>query len=285
MTVISTMTVNELYNLGKKKLSEACIEDFEFDSRCLLEFCMGIGTTEFLLSRNDAVDSETEKEYFRLIERRTAGEPLQYILGKWEFMGLPFYVGEGVLIPRPETELLVEFAVDFLKEKTNPIVFDLCSGSGCIAISVARFVKNARVFAVEKSSEAFGYLKKNISLNSADNVTALNGDIFDKKFLCDITPDLILSNPPYIRSEDINTLQLEVRKEPVMALDGGDDGYDFYRELADNWLVRLSDSGAIAVECAEDQTEAISKMFGKVGKKISVINDLSGLPRVVTAHK
>lgn len=285
MTVISTMTVNELYNLGKKKLSEACIEDFEFDSRCLLEFCLSIGTTDFLLSKNNAVDSETEKEYFRLIERRTAGEPLQYILGKWEFMGLPFYVGEGVLIPRPETELLVEFAVDFLKDKKNPIVFDLCSGSGCIAISVAKLVKNASVFAVEKSSEAFGYLKKNISLNSADNVTALNGDIFDKKILCDITPDLILSNPPYIRSEDINTLQLEVRKEPVMALDGGDDGYDFYRELADNWLVRLSDSGAIAVECAEDQTETISKMFGKVGKKISVINDLSGLPRVVTAHK
>lgn len=285
MTVISTMTVNELYNLGKKKLSEACIEDFEFDSRCLLEFCLSIGTTVFFLSRNNAVDSETEKEYFRLIERRTAGEPLQYILGKWEFMGLPFYVGEGVLIPRPETELLVEFAVDFLKDKKNPIVFDLCSGSGCIAISVAKLVKNASVFAVEKSSEAFGYLEKNISLNSADNVTALNWDIFDKNILCNVAPDIILSNPPYIRSEDINTLQLEVRKEPVMALDGGDDGYDFYRELADNWLVRLSDSGAIAVECAEDQTETISKMFGKVGKKISVINDLSGLPRVVTAHK
>ena len=285
MTVISTMTVNELYNLGKKKLSEACIEDFEFDSRCLLEFCLSIGTTVFFLSRNNAVDSETEKEYFRLIELRTAGEPLQYILGKWEFMGLPFYVGEGVLIPRPETELLVEFAVDFLKDKKNPIVFDLCSGSGCIAISVAKLVKNASVFAVEKSSEAFGYLEKNISLNSADNVTALNWDIFDKNILCNVAPDIILSNPPYIRSEDINTLQLEVRKEPVMALDGGDDGYDFYRELADNWLVRLSDSGAIAVECAEDQTETISKMFGKVGKKISVINDLSGLPRVVTAHK
>lgn len=279
------MTVNELYNLGKKKLSEACIEDFEFDSRCLLEFCLSIGTTVFFLSRNNAVDSETEKEYFRLIERRTAGEPLQYILGKWEFMGLPFYVGEGVLIPRPETELLVEFAVDFLKDKKNPIVFDLCSGSGCIAISVAKLVKNASVFAVEKSSEAFGYLEKNISLNSADNVTALNGDIFDKNILCNVAPDIILSNPPYIRSEDIDTLQREVRKEPVVALDGGDDGYDFYRELADNWLVRLSDSGAIAVECAEDQTEAISKMFGKVGKKISVINDLSGLPRVVTAHK
>lgn len=279
------MTVNELYIIGKKKLSESGIEDLEFDSRCLLEFCMGFGTTEFLLSRNNAVDSETEKEYFRLIERRTTGEPLQYILGKWEFMGFPFYVGEGVLIPRPETELLVDFAVDFLKDKKNPIVFDLCSGSGCIAISVARLVKNARVFAVEKSSEAFGYLKKNISLNSTDNVTALNGDIFDKKTLCDVTPDLILSNPPYIRSEDIKTLQLEVRKEPVMALDGGDDGYDFYRELADNWLVRLSDSGAIAVECAEDQTETISEIFGRFGKNISVINDLSGLPRIVTANK
>lgn len=285
MTVISKMTVNNLYISGKKKLSEAGIEDYEFDSRCLLEFCIDIGTTEFLLSKNNAVDSKTERKYFQLIDRRAAGEPLQYILGKWEFMGFPFFVGEGVLIPRPETELLVEFAVDFLKGKKNPLVFDLCSGSGCIAISVARLVKNVRVFAVEKSSQAFDYLKKNISLNSADNVTALNEDIFDKNILRDVTPDLILSNPPYIRSEDIKSLQREVRKEPDMALDGGNDGYAFYRELADNWLMRLNDSGAIAVECAEDQTEVISEMFAKFAKNISVTYDFGGLPRIVTAYK
>lgn len=285
MTVILKMTVNDLYILGRNKLSESGIEDSEFDSRCLVEFCMGIDTTAFLLSRSNTVDDADEKDFFRLIERRISGEPLQYILGKWEFMGMPFFVGKGVLIPRPETELLVEFACDFLKGAKDPIVFDLCSGSGCIAISVAKLVKNARVFAVEKSPEAFDYLKKNISLNSADNVTALNGDIFDKNILRDVTPNLILSNPPYIRSSDIACLQREVRNEPAMALDGGRDGYDFYRELAEGWMVRLNDSGAIAVECAEDQTKFISELFGRFGKKTNMINDLSGLPRIVTAQK
>lgn len=282
---MTTMTISELEKLGSQKLRTSGKENSDFDARCLLEFVLNLNPTQYLLNRSEEVDSVCAEKFLSLVERRSNGEPLQYILGKWEFMGLPFYVGEGVLIPRPETEMLVEFALDFLKDKKNPVVFDLCSGSGCIAISVAKHLPNAKIYAVEKSDLAFPYLKKNIWLNCVFNVSAVHGDIFDSTLLSDIKPDLILSNPPYIRSPEIASLQSEVRNEPSMALDGGEDGLIFYREIANGWLDRLGTGGAIAVECAEDQTEDIIRMFSKKTKYAEAFNDLSGLPRTVTAIK
>ena len=279
------MTVSELEKLGSQKLKEAGREDSDFDSRCLLEFVLDLNPTQYLLNRSEIIDDGCAEKFLSLVERRSNGEPLQYILGKWEFMGLPFYVGEGVLIPRPETEMLVEYALDFLKDKKNPVVIDLCSGSGCIAISVAKHLPYAKVYAVEKSDLAFPYLKKNIWLNCVFNVSAVHGDIFDRTLLSDIKPDLILSNPPYIRSPEIASLQSEVRNEPSMALDGGEDGLIFYREIANGWIDRLGTGGAIAVECAEDQTEDIIRMFSKKTQYAEAFNDLSGLPRTVTAIK
>lgn len=285
MTTMPKMTISELEKLGSQKLRASDKENPDFDARCLLEFVLNLNPTKYLLNRSEEVDSACAEKFLSLVERRSNGEPLQYILGKWEFMGLPFYVGEGVLIPRPETEMLVEFALDFLKDKKNPVVIDLCSGSGCIAISVAKHLPNAKVYAVEKSDLAFPYLKKNIWLNCVFNVSAVHGDIFDRTLLSDIKPDLILSNPPYIRSPEIASLQSEVRNEPSMALDGGEDGLIFYREIADGWLDRLGTGGAIAVECAEDQTEDIIRMFSEKTQYAEAFNDLSGLPRTVTAIK
>lgn len=285
MTTMPKMTISELEKLGSQKLRASDKENPDFDARCLLEFVLNLNPTKYLLNRSEEVDSACAEKFLSLVERRSNGEPLQYILGKWEFMGLPFYVGEGVLIPRPETEMLVEFALDFLKDKKNPVVIDLCSGSGCIAISVAKHLPNAKVYAVEKSDLAFPYLKKNIWLNCIFNVSAVHGDIFDRTLLSDIKPDLILSNPPYIRSPEIASLQSEVRNEPSMALDGGEDGLIFYREIADGWLDRLGTGGAIAVECAEDQTEDIIRMFSEKTQYAEAFNDLSGLPRTVTAIK
>lgn len=285
MTTMPKMTISELEKLGSQKLRASGKENSDFDARCLLEFVLNLNPTQYLLNRSEEVDSVCAEKFLSLVERRSNGEPLQYILGKWEFMGLPFYVGEGVLIPRPETEMLVEYALDFLKDKKNPVVIDLCSGSGCIAISVAKHLPNAKVYAVEKSDLAFPYLKKNIWLNCVFNVSAVHGDIFDRTLLSDIKPDLILSNPPYIRSPEIASLQSEVRNEPSMALDGGEDGLIFYREIADGWLDRLGTGGAIAVECAEDQTEDIIRMFSEKTQYAEAFNDLSGLPRTVTAIK
>ena len=282
---MTTMTISELEKLGSQKLRASGKENSDFDARCLLEFVLNLNPTQYLLNRSEEVDSVCAEKFLSLVERRSNGEPLQYILGKWEFMGLPFYVGEGVLIPRPETEMLVEYALDFLKDKKNPVVIDLCSGSGCIAISVAKHLPNAKVYAVEKSDLAFPYLKKNIWLNCVFNVSAVHGDIFDRTLLSEIKPDLILSNPPYIRSSEIASLQSEVRNEPSMALDGGEDGLIFYREIANGWIDRLGTGGAIAVECAEDQTEDIIRMFSEKTQYAEAFNDLSGLPRTVTAIK
>ena len=282
---MTTMTISELEKLGSQKLRASGKENSDFDARCLLEFVLNLNPTQYLLNRSEEVDSVCAEKFLSLVERRSNGEPLQYILGKWEFMGLPFYVGEGVLIPRPETEMLVEYALDFLKDKKNPVVIDLCSGSGCIAISVAKHLPNAKIYAVEKSDLAFSYLKKNIWLNCVFNVSAVHGDIFDRTLLSEIKPDLILSNPPYIRSPEIALLQSEVRNEPSMALDGGEDGLVFYREIANGWLDRLGTGGAIAVECAENQTEDIIRMFSEKTQYAEAFNDLSGLPRTVTAIK
>ncbi len=279
------MTVNELYRQGAEMLDYAFVENAFFDARWLIEKALDINSTQFALKKDKEVSKKVEVEFLSLIRRRIAGEPLQYILGQWEFMGYPFYVGEGVLIPRPETELLVEFAQEKLKDIKAPVVFDLCSGSGCIGISVAKIFPKAKVYVVEKSQQALSYLKKNVKLNKAKNVEIISGDIADKKLLQGIAPDLILSNPPYIKRDELATLQKEVQCEPSMALDGGIDGLDFYRILAENWLTRLRSGAVMAVECGEAQAEDVSQLFFLARSETAMINDLSGIQRVVTAIK
>lgn len=280
------MTINEAYRTGIDMLKSNRIPDAEFDARCLLEFALDIDPTRFFISRSELIDDQKAEDYFTLINRRMNGEPLQYILGKWEFMSNEFCVGKGVLIPRPETEKLVELAKEYLTDIENPVVVDLCSGSGCIAISIAKLIPEATVYAVEKYDEAFDYLTKNISLNGANNVVAVQGDLFDRELLRDISADLIVSNPPYIRKADIETLSDEVKCEPVTALDGGEDGYDFYRFLSSYWLSEFLDkNGAVMVECAEDQGDYISELFSEYSEKTEIIYDFNGLQRIVTAYK
>lgn len=279
------MTVNELYRQGAEMLDYAFIENAFFDARWLMEHALKINSTQFALKKDKEVKKKDEIAFLSLIRRRIAGEPLQYILGRWEFMGLPFEVGEGVLIPRPETELLPETAKARLSNVKEPVVFDLCSGSGCIAISVAKQFPKAKVYAVEKSKDACEYLKKNIKLNKVKNVELICGDIADKSLLGGVEADCILSNPPYIKSEEIPFLQKEVQKEPKTALDGGADGLDFYKILAAVWMPRLKADGFIAVECGESQAEDVSQLFYLAGGSVDTINDLSGIPRVVTAVK
>lgn len=279
------MKVNDLYRQGAEMLDYAFIENAFFDARWLIESALDIDSTQFALNKEKQVSKKAEIKFLSLIRRRIAGEPLQYILGKWEFMSYPFIIGEGVLIPRPETELLVDFAKEKLADKKDPIVFDLCAGSGCIGISVARLFPKARVYMIEKSKDAVSFIKKNIKLNKVKNVEVILGDIADVKLLQGITPDLILSNPPYIKTDDLQTLQKEVQYEPKMALDGGADGLEFYKTLAAVWLSRLGKGSVMAVECGEAQAEDVSQMFFLAKGETDTINDLSGIPRVVTAIK
>lgn len=280
------MTINDLYLKGIRLLKSSDIDDAEFDARLLLEHVLGISTTAFLLSRNDIVDDNKAATYEELLEKRISGTPLQYIIGKWEFMGNEFFVGEGVLIPRPETEKLVELACEYLADIENPVIVDFCSGSGCIAVSLAKIIGNAKVYSVEKFDAAYSYLLKNIQLNNVKNVVPIQGDLFDKDVLEGIVPDLIVSNPPYIRKADIRFLQTEVLHEPVTALDGGDDGYDFYRFLSKYWFGEmLSEGAAMMVECAEDQGDYISQLFSTYAERTDIIRDFNGLQRIVAAYK
>lgn len=236
--------------------------DAHFDAMCLVEKVFGLDRTQYYLKSDEKVSDEKYDELISYATRRASGEPLQYILGQWEFMGRSFLVGEGVLIPRPETEMLVEAAIDFIKDIERPVIFDLCSGSGCIGISVAAENPKCTVYLLEKSDEAITYLKKNIELNMVKNVFLVQGDIFtDYHKFSDLKPNLILSNPPYIESDTVSSLQDEVLREPVMALDGGADGLDFYRAISSYWISLLNDDGAVIVECGENQGEKICEIF------------------------
>lgn len=280
------MTIHDLYRLGVKELTDRGIEDPSFDARFLLESLLDVDASSFFIKRNDPADSTLCADYLELLSRRCKHEPLQYIVGKWEFYSNKFCVGSGVLIPRPETELLIDEAKIFLSDRSNPVVVDFCSGSGCIAVTVAKLFPEATVYAVEKYDQAYGYLLKNIELNCVDNVIPVKGDIFDKNVLGDIKTDLILSNPPYIRSQEIDCLQIEVRSEPHTALDGGTDGFDFYRILCDYWFTDYLTSGsAMMLECGEDQGDILNRMFSDVASDVQIINDYNDLQRIVVAYK
>ena len=216
-----------------------------------------------------------------LVQRRCAGEPLQYILGEWEFYGLPFYVGEGVLIPRADTEALVDEALALCKGLAAPRIADLCSGSGCVAIALAKRLPHASLVAVEYSEEAFVYLERNLARNGVKNVTPVLGDALAQHAVLREL-DLIVSNPPYIRTGELDGLAPEVRREPRMALDGSGDGLWFYRALIPLCRERLKPGGFLAFECGDDQAPRVLELLRENGYgELSTRRDLEGFERVV----
>lgn len=279
------MKFSEIYKKTVEILSVQT-QDAEFEAMCLMEKVFAITRTQYYLKADEEAEDDKCAEVIKYSERRIAGEPLQYILGQWEFMGLTFFVGKGVLIPRPETEMIVEAALDFIKDKTSPVIFDLCSGSGCIGISIAAARPDSIVYLIEKSSDALFFLRKNVLHNKTKNVHVLESDIFfDFDVVNGLTPDLIVSNPPYIESESIPFLQREVLEEPQMALDGGKDGLDFYRAISENWISMLKINGAVIVECGENQGERICSIFKQNCRIKSVFYklDYNGNERMVSA--
>ena len=277
------MTVAELLKKGTALLEKYKIENYVNEARWIFEAVFDCGREYIFFHSDDEVDSKKEEQYTELITRRACGEPVQYVIGSWEFYGETFYIGKGVLIPRPETEMLVDFAAEYLKDKTGSVVFDLCSGSGCIGISVAKNIPHSEVYLIEKSEEAFEYLEKNLRNSGCKDAYAIKGDIFEGFENYGLPkPDLILSNPPYIESNDISSLQSEVLYEPVMALDGGNDGLDFYRIIENKWLPYCN--GAIAVECGEGQTRMIENIFSCHCGITKSLTDFNGLDRVVIGY-
>lgn len=272
------LTVFNAYNNAKKQLAKAGIESYAFEARQIIRHITGYTNSEIMARYNEHLTPFQQTIYNNILERRAERYPLQYILGEWSFYGLDFYVGEGVLVPRPDTEILVDTALEFLKEKQNPQVLDLCSGSGCIAVAVAKN-SSAQVDAVEKYEIPFGYLKKNIERNNAA-VNPVMGDLFEleitKKY------DLIVSNPPYISAAEMETVSPETAFEPDAALYGGEDGLLFYRIIANKWAGALKGGGMLAVEIGANQADAVKEIFTNAGfENIGVKKDYAGIQRVI----
>ncbi len=274
------MTANELYRQGLAQLEQAQTEDSGFDCLQLFSHYTGISRSSLLADRNQTVCEIAKAAFLEAIARRCQGEPLQYILGQWEFYSLPFAVGQGVLIPRADTEILVDEALRLIEDLNAPKVADLCAGSGCIAVSIAKNHPDATVIAVEYSDRAAAYLRKNISDNQASNVTVQIADVLAGAG--DITGlDLIVSNPPYIPTADIAGLAKEVHCEPIMALDGGDDGLNFYRTILQKWTVALNPNGTIAFEVGIEQAQAVAALVEERFEQVYIVPDLNEVPRVV----
>lgn len=280
------MTINDAFSALKSKLNN--VDDGEIEARYILEKVSGLSYSEILFKSNDKISEEKYDEAMALADRRLSGEPIQYVLGSWDFMDFTFKVGEGVLIPRPETEILVEYILDKIKNIEDPVVYDLCSGSGCIGLSIRKLHRSSRVYLVEKSDKALAYLNYNCRELCGDlkNTTVIQGDILKPKDFAYLPKaDVIVSNPPYIRSDEIATLQSEVLREPHMALDGGEDGLIFYRCLVSDWTSHLKENGFMAFECGEDQAEDICNLFEKNKFDSEIVKDYNNIERIVIGRR
>ncbi len=279
-------TLYAVYRDAVKSLTDAGCDSPEFDAQQLVSYCFGYNKTGLLMHSGDAVDDVKLIHFEDCVKKRCSHEPLQYILGMWDFYKYSFKVGKGVLIPRPETEILVEFAVDKIYKKGFKVVFDLCCGSGCIGLSIAKKCPQVQVYCIDVSDEALSFARQNKELLDIDNVKIIKADILDSaSFIGLPRPDMILSNPPYIRSDEIDSLQTEVSFEPRLALDGGDDGLIFYRKLCEMWYPLINRGGYLAMECGEDQAADILTLFVGKAEKGNVIKDASGIERVVVVAR
>ncbi len=284
-----SVTLDSLLIEGTKVLSEAGVEEASLDARYLLFEAFDTDLTHFILDRSSVISKDELaldriNQYRLMIEKRSQRIPLQQITGSREFMGLEFYVNEHVLIPRQDTETLVELILkDFKGNK--PVILDMCTGSGCIAISLAKLGGFDCVTGVDISKEALSVARRNVeALLGTGGITLIESDLFkaigpEQKF------DVIVSNPPYIPTEIIKGLQPEVRDfEPMLALDGKEDGLFFYRQLVLDGRRFLNPGGSVYFEIGYDQAEAVSGLLIDAGfAEIRVVKDAAGLDRVVCA--
>ncbi len=275
------MKIEELLRYGKEKLEKQKVEDTSIISRILMQYVLKIDRNKLIINKNDNVDINKENEYKEYIEKIIKGKPVQYITNNQEFMKLNFYVDENVLIPQPDTEILVEEVIKSIDIMENIEILDMCTGSGCIGISLAKNIKNTKVTLVDISKEAIEIAKKNAIQNGVENkVTFIQSDMFENvkgKF------DIIVSNPPYIKTDIIQTLDKQVQNEPHIALDGGEDGLDFYKMLINEAHKYLKKGGKIFLEIGYDQKQKVESLAkqSKHYKKIETIKDLSQNDRVI----
>jgi release factor glutamine methyltransferase len=280
------MNIGEILLESYRVLKNVKIESYLLDSQLLLGKVLNKDKLFIMVNRDFNLNEEQENEFLRLVQIRKNKMPIKYILGECEFMGMDFIVKPGVLVPRPDTEILVEEVIKIIKEKGYNKICDVCSGSGAIGIAIAQFVKSAEVMLYDISRVAIDVSELNIKrFHLSNRVNVEFSDLLkapihqNKKF------EVMVSNPPYIREAVIPTLMEDVKNyEPIIALSGGIDGLDFYRRITKESLLVLEKGGLLAFEIGYDQREAVVDILLKSGfKEVECIKDLSGNDRVIKA--
>ena len=279
------MNIEEILKKEINNLKQINIENSTLKAKILLANILKVKKEYLLIHSEEQVKQEDKIKYENCIKELIKGKPLQYITNKQEFMGLNFYVDENVLIPQPDTEILVEKAIEIAETTQKNKILDMCTGSGCIAIALAKKINNAQITAVDISNSALNVANKNVINNNVENkIIFINSDMFnniEEKF------DIIVSNPPYIETETINKLEIEVQNEPHLALDGGIDGLKFYKIIANNAFKYLNENGYLLLEIGYNQQNSVTQLLQDTGKykNIETIKDLGGNYRVVIARK
>ncbi len=274
------VNVGDLLNIGRNKLKKNNIDISE--ARMLLAFVLGVEQEKLTIINK--CDEKYANKYFEYVSKRIQGVPYAYIVGKQEFMKLPFIVTKDVLIPRQDTEILVEHTIELAKKlnKANIDILDMCTGSGCIAISLKKYILNCTVCGVDISQEALDVARKNAQLNNID-VKFIQSNLFEN--ISNIEYDIIVSNPPYIKSQIVTSLQKEVRNEPIIALDGGKEGLDMYIKIIKKAKEFLKENGHLILEIGYDQANEVKQLLQQnMYKQIRVIKDLSNNDRVVISR-
>lgn len=266
--------------MGADTLQTAGVEEAGLDAWYLLSYCMGISKSQYYMMQEDDITEEMQMSYIQLINERCTRKPLQYITHLQEFMGLEFYVDENVLIPRQDTEILVELALKYCENKS---VLDMCTGSGCIAVSIAKLGEARDVTASDISKEALCIAAKNASNNDV-NISFIESDLWkniDGKY------DIVVSNPPYVTADEMKGLMPEViEHEPELALYGGDDGLDIYKRIISKLAEHINNGGYIFFEIGYAQGKSVSDILLENGfEDVKIEKDLAGLDRVVWARK
>ncbi len=266
------------------------MEAYDLEARLMISAVSEKSREQFFRDLKLYALGDTEERVEKMTERRIAGEPIAYILGEWEFMGLPMKVSEGVLIPRADTETLAELAIKLLRARKSTAgarVLDLCCGTGCIGISIASAVADARIVLVDNSLRALRTARQNVIRNSVQrNVTVIESDALAQPPMLLGRFDIIVSNPPYIPTAEIPTLDSSVKDfEPREALDGGKDGLDFYRAIIPRWTEILREGGCVLFECGEGQAAKVSAMLSERGFTTACHKDAAGVDRVVAGMK
>lgn len=281
------MKVREFYDFARKNLPLADEKELKNEANILLQFCLKLDFTELFLKRERTL-TEKELEFLEnAIFLRKSGVPVQYILGSWEFMNMNLKVGEGVLIPREDTAVLVEEVIKNASSSKYLNLIDLCSGTGCVALALEKNLEDFNeICALEYSEKAFEYLSENIK-NLGSKVKAVKGNVFeDYNLFKDDYFDCIVSNPPYIKTKDVKTLDREVLHEPETALDGGETGLDFYIGICKFWPSKIKSGGILAFEIGQGMHDDVAEIMKSSGfEKINFSKDINGIVRCVMGFK